>query len=207
MAAIDREARPVERVVLPHRHICAFFNNKEEKRRALLPFILDGIALGDKVIRLVQQSDRDEINRRLRGESIDIEAAEKRGQLEVVAWPKLDLGNGFNPDGTLELIDHILATAHRQGYSRVRLFGDWALEGQVYADDFICLEASLNTTLSKYPDLIICTYELSHVTGSAVVSALRTHPIAIVGGILQQNPFYVPPEQILEEIRMRKVPN
>jgi hypothetical protein len=33
---------------------------------------------------------------------------------------------------------------------------------------------------------------------------LRTHPMAIVGGILQENPFYVPPDQFLEELRARR---
>jgi len=30
---------------------------------------------------------------------------------------------------------------------------------------------------------------------------MRTHPVVIIGGILQQNPFYVPPEQFLREVR------
>ena len=32
---------------------------------------------------------------------------------------------------------------------------------------------------------------------------LRTHPMVIVGGVLQQNPFFVPPDRFLEELRTR----
>jgi hypothetical protein len=32
---------------------------------------------------------------------------------------------------------------------------------------------------------------------------MRTHPMIIIGGILQQNPFFVPPEEFLREIRGR----
>ena len=32
---------------------------------------------------------------------------------------------------------------------------------------------------------------------------LRTHPMVIVGGILQRNPFFVPPEQFLQELQSR----
>lgn len=32
---------------------------------------------------------------------------------------------------------------------------------------------------------------------------LRTHPMAIIGGVLQENPFYVPPDAFLREVRER----
>lgn len=33
---------------------------------------------------------------------------------------------------------------------------------------------------------------------------LRTHPMVIIGGILQENPFFVPPDTMLEELRQRR---
>jgi hypothetical protein len=33
---------------------------------------------------------------------------------------------------------------------------------------------------------------------------MRTHPMVIVGGVLQQNPFYVPPDEFLLEFRQRR---
>jgi hypothetical protein len=36
------------------------------------------------------------------------------------------------------------------------------------------------------------------------MDALRTHPVVIIGGLLQENPFYVSPEQLLSEIRQRR---
>ena len=32
---------------------------------------------------------------------------------------------------------------------------------------------------------------------------LRTHPMVIIGGILQENPFFVPPDEFLRELRER----
>lgn len=32
---------------------------------------------------------------------------------------------------------------------------------------------------------------------------LRTHPMAIIGGVLRQNPFFIPPEEFLRELRQR----
>jgi hypothetical protein len=36
-----------------------------------------------------------------------------------------------------------------------------------------------------------------------VIDIMRTHPMVIVGGILQENPFYVPPDAMLKELRER----
>ena len=33
---------------------------------------------------------------------------------------------------------------------------------------------------------------------------LRTHPMVIVGGVLQVNPFFVPPDEFLRELRARR---
>jgi hypothetical protein len=32
---------------------------------------------------------------------------------------------------------------------------------------------------------------------------LRTHPMVILGGVLQRNPFFVPPAEFLAELRER----
>jgi hypothetical protein len=33
---------------------------------------------------------------------------------------------------------------------------------------------------------------------------MRTHPMIIIGGILQANPFFVPPDEFLRELRSRQ---
>jgi hypothetical protein len=33
---------------------------------------------------------------------------------------------------------------------------------------------------------------------------LRTHPVVIIGGLLQENPFYMDPDEFLLEIRERR---
>jgi hypothetical protein len=38
---------------------------------------------------------------------------------------------------------------------------------------------------------------------NVVMDVLRTHPMVIIGGILQQNPFFVPPDEFLRELRER----
>jgi hypothetical protein len=35
---------------------------------------------------------------------------------------------------------------------------------------------------------------------------LRTHPMVIIGGVLKENLFFVPPDEMLRELRQRKQP-
>jgi hypothetical protein len=50
----------------------------------------------------------------------------------------------------------------------------------------------------------VCTYDLSKFAASVTMDILRTHPLVIIGGVLQENPFFVPPDQFLHEIRERR---
>jgi hypothetical protein len=40
--------------------------------------------------------------------------------------------------------------------------------------------------------------------GQALVEVIRTHPQIIIGGILHENPFFVPPDEFLREVRTRQ---
>jgi hypothetical protein len=37
-----------------------------------------------------------------------------------------------------------------------------------------------------------------------VIHALRTHQVVLIGGLLQENPFFVPPERFLLELQERR---
>jgi len=39
-----------------------------------------------------------------------------------------------------------------------------------------------------------------------VIDIMRTHPMVLIGDVLQENPFFVPPDQfLLEKARLRGV--
>jgi hypothetical protein len=70
--------------------------------------------------------------------------------------------------------------------------------------DLIEYETRANYVITKYEGPVICTYDLTKFGASVVMDALRTHPAVIIGGLLQENPFFVPPDQLLLEIRERQ---
>jgi hypothetical protein len=81
---------------------------------------------------------------------------------------------------------------------------DWVPGGQSHIDDLIEFEARVNDVWCRHDDAVICTYRLSKFSGDAVIDIMRTHPLVIIGGILQHNPFFVSPGEFLREIRARR---
>jgi hypothetical protein len=61
----------------------------------------------------------------------------------------------------------------------------------------------LNDVLPNYDDPVICTYDANLLNGSLAMDVLRTHPSAIVGGVLYENPFFARPSEFLREVRDR----
>jgi hypothetical protein len=49
-------------------------------------------------------------------------------------------------------------------------------------------------------------YDLAKFGGAVVVDMLRTHPMVIIGSLLQENPFFVPPDEFLRQLRARRAP-
>jgi hypothetical protein len=68
------------------RHVCAFFNSRDEEYATLLPFIAEGIDHGDKAYHIVEASYRPLHRRKLQSAGIDTAAAEARGQLDIRVW-------------------------------------------------------------------------------------------------------------------------
>jgi hypothetical protein len=69
--------------------------------------------------------------------------------------------------------------------------------------DLIEYEARFNL-IHDPRDPVICAYDLRKFSADVIMDVLRTHPTIIIGGILQENPFFVPPEGFLQELRGRR---
>jgi hypothetical protein len=172
----------------------------------LRSFIKDGFDQGDRAFHLVDPERREEHLKRLAGADINVKDAIDSGQLEVHPWQDGPLGGDrFDQDTWLAGFEQVLRSGPAGGYAHTRFVAqmDWALVDLPGVDDMIEFESRVNHVVPKYDDTVICVYDLSKFGASAVVYALRTHPLVIIGGLLQENPFYVEPEQLLLELRAR----
>jgi hypothetical protein len=189
------------------RHVCAFFNSEEEEYRVLLPFIKEGLKCGDKGVHVVNPDQRADHLQRLTGAGIDPIAAEKAGQLEIRTNSDVYIREGrFDQDRMLQVFEQ-LASGNTNGnfpLSRIVCRMDWVTQDRSYVDDVIEFESRVNDVWNRHNDAVICTYHLSQFGGDTVIDIMRTHPLIIIGGILQQNPFFVPAQEFLREFRQRR---
>jgi hypothetical protein len=190
-----------------HRHICAFFNSADEEYRVLRSFIRDGLDQGDKGLHIVDPNRRDDHLRRLAAEGIDVDRAMATKQLEVCPWEEAYLRRGcFEQDEMLHFVEDTLQANAAAGHARTRIVAhmEWALLDKPGVDDLLEYETRANYILPKYDDPVICTYDLSKFSARVAMDVMRTHPTVIIGGVLQDNPYFVPPDQFLLELRERR---
>jgi len=189
-----------------YRHVCAFFSSPEEEYATLLPFVRDGIEGGERAVHLVRSQDREHHLDRLRGAGIDVATAQQRRQLEVTIPEEIYLPGGrFDKEAVLVALEEALKNGEALGFPLTRLIAhaEAVLEDWSNLDDWIEYEARANDVLYRYDHPVICTYDARLLNGSLAVDILRTHPVAVIGGCLYENPFFVPPQQFLEQIRQR----
>lgn len=191
---------PTTRVDTNHRklveaegHICAFFHSLDEEYEVLLPVIREGFDRGERIFYIVDPDLRAHHLTRLSAGGIDVVRGEANGQLVMVDWFQTYLSTGrLDQERFMSQFASAQAEGRSQGYCRTRFVShmEWALKGSL--DQLAEYEIRANFVPLK-PDVGICTYQLEHWGGRLLVSALRTHPLVILGGLLHENPFYVPP--------------
>src|SRR5258707_6828215 len=190
-------------------HICTFFRTSAEKYHVLMPFVREGMEQGDRAFHIVNPSLRSVHTQHIAEAGIDAARAEGEGQLEIIRWDEAPLrGGSFNESAMLSLLPAFLNDGRTRGFSTTRFIADmaWVLNDPGALDRLLDFECRVNLALPKAGDIVICCYDLDKFGAAVVIDALRTHPIVLIGGIVQRNPFYVTPEELLKELNERESP-
>lgn len=177
-------------------HICAFYRGEAQRDAVLLPYLRAGLRAGDKCICVLDTTEPQELD-----EVMDDEARVAADQL--VLYRSQDsylVGGQFRPEVMLQFWEEGASAAFDDGYSFVRAVGEmtWALRDLPGVDQLVAYEAELNRFLPKYPQTIVCLYDLERFTdGEVLLEILRTHPKVLMSGTVIDNPWYVEPDQVL----------
>lgn len=206
MSPITKQVRLAGSVLGSYRHCCAFFSSRAEEYRVLLPFIREGLEQGDRAVHIIDGQLHDDHMRRLRDADIDPQHATKKGQLEIRHWEDAYLQEGcFDQYRMMGLVEGLLKQGRAAGYPLTRLVANmsWALLDRPGVHQIAEYESRINDLLIQYDDAVCCTYDVSRFSAQVIMDTLRVHPMVIMGGILQENPFYIPPAEFLRELGVR----
>jgi anti-sigma regulatory factor (Ser/Thr protein kinase) len=149
-------------------HPALFYNGLEEFLAGTLPFIHEGLALGEPVAVALPAA-------RLQLLRIELGAAAERVRF-------VDLSEiGRNPARILP--DVLLAFAEEHPGARVRIVGEPIWPGRSAAEYPACLqhEALINLAFAGSPATILCPYDATGLPPEVLADAEATHPVVVDG--------------------------
>ena len=108
---------------------------------------------------------------------------------------------GFSVEAYLRWLEAIVKEALSDGYDRLWALGDATFVARDLdpgsMKTWFTWEAKVNELASRYPQFIMCMYDLDRWAGDLIMSVLKTHPRVFVNGLILNNPYYVPLHQFL----------
>ena len=190
-------------------HVCAFFNSRDEEYEVLNPFFKQAMDQGEKNLHIVDPALKSDHRARLTSSGVDAQECEACGQLEVLSWQEgyLDESGVFDKYRMLAVLDDLTGAGRDAGFSRLRIMGNmnWVFNECLGSEDLLEYEAEVNEVLARNRQPAVCVYDTAKLSGSMMMDLLRTHPLSLIGGVVQENPFFTPPSEMLRELRARKL--
>jgi hypothetical protein len=184
-----------------HFHACAFVTGPAEERAVIDPFLVEGMRRGEKAVYIVDPDHRDAHEARLGA------SAPAADLLEVTTWNEAHLkGGAFDQDRMMLALDSMLRDHAASGRPPMRLVGQmgWVQAAPPGIEQLVAYEASVNEVLNRGKTPTVCVYDVRRLSGSLVMDLLRAHPLTVMNGVVHENPFYTPAEEMLRELRQRR---
>jgi hypothetical protein len=135
------------------------------------------------------------------GAEVDVSNSIARRQLEVkTSTDRLLSPDDFDPSSIVEFWDATVKSALENGYDFVRLTAEanWWLPQLPGMHALLRYESELNRFTDRYPQAILCMYDLSQYNESIVVDLLKTHPLILLSGMALENPYYLAPDEVIK---------
>jgi hypothetical protein len=175
-------------------HVCAFYFGPDDRDLLVRLYLRAGLLAGDRCICIVDDDDPDAAAARVR-ERLAADLPGRGGSLTLTDSDHTYLRpGGFSTEGMIEFLDATVSGALEDGhYSRVRVMGDmsWVLRHPDLVTELFAYEAAVNDFRDRYPQVLLCLYDLERFGARMLDDILRTHPKLLLGDVLVDNPHYV----------------
>jgi hypothetical protein len=188
-------------------HVCAFYRGPGERDEILIPYLRAGLVTGDKCICVVDSVEPRQVLSAL-GSEAEVNGWISDTQLELRASTEAYLRSGrFCTEEMLAFWEDFVGPAVTGRFSFARSVGEmtWALRQAPGVEELVGYESELNRFLPRYPQVILCLYDLDRFGGEVIIDIVKTHPRILLGGMVVDNPNYLEPDEFLA-VRSRSAP-
>jgi AcrR family transcriptional regulator len=173
-------------------HVCALFQGLDETRAHTIPFVVDGLRTGERVVYLTEDpaAVRLAIATTVHDTNVDVAAAERTGRLDIRPWTASYLAA---PRFTAARMLPLLRSALRGGTARddagTRLVGEmeWAQDRLPGVEELAAYESGIDAILGHPPALVVCAYDVSRHSASRIAAVVAAHETVFVGGRLRRS--------------------
>jgi MEDS: MEthanogen/methylotroph, DcmR Sensory domain len=189
----------VGRQLLAGDHLCAFYRQPAERDLILVPFLAGGLLAGNRCTCVVDSCSPEDVLGAL-ADYVDVDRHLDEGRLEVLDSDETYFARGgFLPEEMLRFWEGKAAAS--EGAGVVRNIGDmsWAHRDKPGVEKLALYESALNRVMGNMPQVNVCLYDLSRCSGELVVDVLKTHPKAMLGAMVIDNPYYIHPDEFLAQ--------
>jgi hypothetical protein len=108
----------------------------------------------------------------------------------------------FSAEAFIEALEATAKSVLSDGYERLWLIGDTSVivRNEISPKAWFAAEAQVSELAPRYPQFIMCLYNLDLFDGEMIMYVLKTHTRIFVNGLIIDNPYYIPAQQFLSEL-------
>lgn len=182
-------------------HLCLIYDDDAQQRKIVSEYLAAGMKRGEIVRYFTDTTAPDDV----RGWFSEMGMALKDDD----SFRMVDAESAYCPGGSFvpqQVIDNALSrysTAKEAGYSGSRVSGEmsWVLRDIPGSKRLLEYEIGLNMIQDDFPHIGMCQYDARLFDGATLFQILQVHPYMVAHGQIVKNPFYIKPEEFLENLR------
>jgi hypothetical protein len=182
----------------PGDHLCGFYYGECERDALLLPYLQAGIRAGDKCVAVLDSVSPQQVLANLGATAEVVDS----GQVELYTAEQTYLSGGsFDADTMIAFWEERAERSRADvRFTAARVVGEmsWLERRPTTRDALVGYETWANSFAARYPQVIVCLYDLQRLGGGILLDLVCTHPKLLVAGLVLENPHYLSGEEFAQ---------